>query len=467
MVIAFRPDYHTRAAMTAPPSPAPAGPRAFRDWRPRLRLAIAAALLGTGALWLQDVVDPRLRALAGIIAFLLVAGACSAQLRAVNLRLVVSGLALQVGLAVLILKVQIAGVRPGYEFFDWLARVATQFLEFTSAGSQFVFGVLADPEEMAELFPDGFVLAFASLPILIFMSSVFMVLYHLGVLQVAVKLMARVMARVMGTSGAESLSAAANVFLGVTEAPIIVRPFIAGMTQSELLALMIGGLATIAGTVMAIYISLGADPVAVLTTSVMAAPCGLYLSKILLPETGTPATVGSVKMVVEREHVNVIDALAAGASDGTRLAINVAAMLIAFLAFIAMFDYGLGRISPNLSLAAIFGWLFAPVAALLGVSSGDLPAVADLLGIKLATNEFVAYIKLNGTYLDAISDHSRMVVTFALTGFANFGSIGILLGGIGGLAPSRRADLARLGPVALLGGFLATLINAAIASVLL
>ena len=199
----------------------------------------------------------------------------------------------------------------------------------------------------------------------------------------------------------------------------------------------------------------------------MAAPCGLYLSKILLPETGTPATVGSVKMVVEREHVNVIDALAAGASNGTRLAINVAAMLIAFLAFIAMFDYGLGRISPNLSLAAIFGWLFAPVAALLGVSSGDLPAVADLLGIKLATNEFVAYIKLNGTYLDAISDHSRMVVTFALTGFANFGSIGILLGGIGGLAPSRRADLARLGPVALLGGFLATLINAAIASVLL
>ena len=327
---------------------------------------MTAALLGTGALWLQDVVDPRLRAGAGIVAFLAVAGACSAQLRAVNLRLVVSGLALQVGLAVLILKVQIAGVRPGHAFFAALAAVATQFLEFTSAGSQFVFGVLADPEAMAQLFPDGFVLAFASLPILIFMSSVFMVLYHLGVLQVAVKLMALIMARVMGTSGAESLSAAANVFLGVTEAPIIVRPFIAGMTQSELLALMIGGLATIAGTVMAIYISLGADPVAVLTTSVMAAPCGLYLSKILLPETGTPATVGSVTMVVPREHVNVIDALAAGASDGTRLAINVAAMLIAFLAFIAMFDYGLGLISPNLSLAAIFGWIFAPVAALLG-----------------------------------------------------------------------------------------------------
>ena len=453
--------------MNAALRPAPAGPRAPSDWRPRLGLALSAAVLGTGALWLQDVVDPRLRAGAGIVAFLAVAGACSAQLRAVNLRLVVSGLALQVGLAVVILKVEIAGVRPGHQFFGALAAVATQFLEFTSAGSQFVFGVLADPEEMAELFPDGFVLAFASLPILIFMSSVFMVLYHLGVLQVAVKLMARIMSRVMGTSGAESLSAAANVFLGVTEAPIIVRPFIAGMTQSELLALMIGGLATIAGTVMAIYISLGADPIAVLTTSVMAAPCGLYLSKILLPETGTPATVGNVEVVVSREHVNVIDALAAGATDGTRLAINVAAMLIAFLAFIAMFDFGLGMLSPSLSLAAIFGWIFAPVAALLGVAPADLPAVADLLGIKLATNEFVAYVKLNGTYLDTLSDHSRVVVTFALTGFANFGSIGILLGGIGGMAPSRRADLARLGPAALLGGFLATLINAAIASVLL
>ena len=292
-------------AMTASSSPTSAGLPASGDWRPRLGLLVSAVLLGVGALWLQDVVGPRLRAMSGIVAFLAVAGACSAQLRAVNLRLVLSGLALQLGLAVLILKVQVAGVRPGREFFAAVAAVATRFLEFSSAGSQFVFGVLADPEQMAEIFPDGFVLAFASLPILIFMSSVVMVLYHLGVLQVAVKLMARVMARVMGTSGAESLSAAANVFLGVTEAPIIIRPYIAGMTQSELLALMTGGLATIAGTVMAIYISLGSDPVGVLTTSVMAAPCGLYLSKIMLPETDTPATAGTVRLVVERAHVNV------------------------------------------------------------------------------------------------------------------------------------------------------------------
>ena len=437
------------------------------DWRLRLALAAVAGLLGAGALWLQEVLDPRVRALAGVVAFLAVAGACSARIRAVNPRLVASGLALQIGLAVLILKVEVGGVRPGYQFFAAVAAVATQFLEFTNAGSRFVFGVLADPQQMEEQFQNGMVLAFASLPILIFMSSVFTVLYHLGVLQVAVKLMARVMSRVMGTSGAESLSAAANVFLGVTEAPIVIRPYIAGMTQSELLALMTGGLATIAGTVMAIYISLGADPVGVLATSVMAAPCGLYVSKILLPETETPATVGDVRIVGEREHVNIIDALASGASDGTRLAINVAAMLIAFLAFIAMIDYGLGLLSANLSLTAIFAWLFAPVAALLGVASSDLPAVADLLGTKLATNEFVAFIKLNDIYLGAVSEHTRMVATFALTGFANFGSVGILLGGIGGLAPSRRADLARLGPVALLGGFLATLINAALASMLL
>ena len=436
------------------------------DWRPRLVLALVAVSLGGAALWLQDVIDPRFRAVAGIVAFLSVAGACSAHLSAVNLRLVVRGVALQVALAIFILKFEVAGVRLGYEFFAWAAAVATQFLEFTNVGSQFVFGVLADPVQMGEQFSEGFVLAFASLPILIFMSSVFMVLYHLEVLQLVVKVMARVMARVMGTSGAESLSAAANVFLGVTEAPIAVRPYIMRMTQSELLALMTGGLATIAGSVMAIYISLGADPVGVLTTSVMAAPCGLYLAKILLPEQEVPETTGTVRMEVEREHVNVIDALAAGASDGTRLAINVGAMLIAFLACIAMVDHGLGVVHRDLSLAVIFGWLFAPVAALLGVASVDLLMVSDLLGTKLATNEFVAFIKLNTAYLDRMTDHTRVVVTFALTGFANFGSLGILLGGIGGLAPARRPDLARLGPKALLGGFLATLINAAIASVL-
>jgi CNT family concentrative nucleoside transporter len=218
---------------------------------------------------------------------------------------------------------------------------------------------------------------------------------------------------------------------------------------------------------MAVYISLGADPVAILTTSVMAAPCGLYLSKILYPEVDEPVTRGEVKVAVEQTHTNVIDAAAAGASDGTMLAINVAAMLIAFLAFIALFDYLLGVVHPSLSLARIFGWVFAPVATLMGVPPADVPAVADLLGTKLVANEFVAYVKLTGEYRPTMSPRAYTLATYALTGFANFASIGIQLGGIGGMAPNRRGDLARLGGRALLAGFLATLINASIASMLL
>jgi CNT family concentrative nucleoside transporter len=278
--------------------------------------------------------------------------------------------------------------------------------------------------------------------------------------------MARIMMTLMRTSGAETLSAAANVFMGLTEAPLIVKPYVARMTDSELLTMMIGGLATIAGSVMAIYIALGADPVAILTTSVMAAPAGLYVSKILLPETGQPETLGRTQTPVEQKHANVIDALAAGASEGTILAINVAAMLIAFLAFLALADRLLGLVHPDLTLAAIFAVVFAPAALMIGVPLGDVPAVADLLGTKLVANEFVAYLKLQNEY-PGLSREAVVLSTFALTGFANFGSIGILIGGIGGMAPTRRGDLARLGGKALLGGFIATLINAAIASILI
>ena len=433
----------------------------------RALLTLCAVGLAAGAYWLQDIVDPRVRALGGVFCFITIVAACSANIRAVNWRTVGAGLALQVLLAFFVLKFEVAGIRPGYAFFAAIAAVVTQFLEFTNAGSQFVFGGLADPELMAELFPDGFVLAFSALPIIIFVSSFFTVLYYFGLLQFVVKIMAKVMVYVLGTSGAETLSAAANVFMGVTEAPLIIRPYVEGMTRSELLALMVGGLATIAGSVMAVYVSLGAEPVALLTTSVMAAPCGLYLSKILLPETERPATTGEVTLVVERQHANAIDAAAAGAADGTRLAINVAAMLIAFLAFIALIDYVLGLIGTGLSLARVFSWVFTPVGFLLGVPPADVPAMADLLGTKLALNEFVSYVKLSTEYQGVLSDRSRVVATFALTGFANFGTIGILLGGIGGMAPSRRADLARLSSRALLAGYLATLINASIASMLL
>jgi CNT family concentrative nucleoside transporter len=255
--------------------------------------------------------------------------------------------------------------------------------------------------------------------------------------------------------------------MGQTEAPIIVKPYVPRMTQSELLAMMVGGMATISGGVMAVYISLGADPVAILTTSVMAAPCGLYLAKILLPEVEEPETRGRVRMIVERQHVNVIDAAAAGASDGTMLAINVAAMLIAFLAFIAMFDAIIGLVREGMTLSTLFSIAFAPVAVLMGIPAADVPAMADLLGTKLVANEFVAFVKLTSEYRGVLSERSYVLATYALTGFANLGSIGIQLGGIGAMAPSRRSDLARLGGRALLGGFLATLINAAIASMLL
>jgi CNT family concentrative nucleoside transporter len=434
-----------------------------------LRLACAggALLLAVLAYALQGRVDGRVQAAAGVMCFLLVTAACSTNLRAVNFRTVAWGIGLQLVLALFILKFEVGGVRPGYAFFSAVGKGVSQFLEFTNAGSQFVFGDLARQEVVGKVLPNGFIFAFTALPTIIFVSAFFTVLYYFGVLQVVVALMARAMMRLLRTSGAETLSAAANVFMGQTEAPIIVKPYVPRMTQSELLAMMVGGMATISGGVMAVYISLGADPVAILTTSVMAAPCGLYLSKILLPELEEPETRGRVRMIVERQHVNAIDAAAAGASDGTTLAINVVAMLIAFLAFIAMFDYLLGLVSPGLKLSTVFSVLFAPVAVLMGVPAPDVAPMADLLGTKLVANEFVSFVKLTSEYRGVLSERSYVLATYALTGFANLGSIGIQLGGIGAMAPTRRSDLARLGGRALLGGFLATLINAAIASMML
>ena len=427
-------------------------------------LALVLALLGYLA---QDVLDPRVRGAVGALCFIAIVAAGSSNLRGVNWRTVGWGIALQLFLAFVILKFEVNGVRPGYELFSAVARGVKRFLEFTSLGSEFVFGDLANEQILGKVLPRGFVFAFTALPTIIFVSSFFTVLYFFGILQFVVSLMARAMMYLLRTSGAETLSAAANVFMGQTEAPIIVKPYVPRMTQSELLAMMVGGMATISGGVMAVYIGLGADPIAILTTSVMAAPCGLYLSKIMLPETEEPETRGRVTTVVERQHVNVIDAAAAGASDGLTLALNVAAMLIAFLAFIALFDFLLGMVRPGLTLSGVFAVVFSPVAVLMGVPRSDVPAMADLLGTKLVANEFVSFVKLTTEYRETLSPRSYTLATYALTGFANFASVGIQLGGIGGMAPTRRGDLARLGSRALLVGFLATLINAAIASMLL
>jgi CNT family concentrative nucleoside transporter len=433
-------------------------------------MAIGVGAAFALAAWLfSGTIGFRGQAAAGALVFISVVAACSPDLRRVNWRTVLWGMGLQLAFALLILKFEIGGRRPGYEFFSAIARGVGRFLEFTDAGSTFVFGVLANQPRMGEVFgpENGLVFAFRALPTIIFISSFFTVLYYFGVLQLVVRVMARAMMFFMRTSGAETLSATANVFMGQTEAPIIVKPFVPRMTQSELLALMVGGMATISGGVMAVYIALGADPIAILTTSIMAAPCGLYLSKLLLPETEEPETIGNAQVRVEKLHVNVIDAAAAGASDGMMLAINIAAMLIAFLAFIALFDFLLGAMWPGLTLSRVFAVVFAPVAFLMGVPSADIGPMADLLGTKLVANEFVAFVKLTGEYRGVMSERSYILATYALTGFANIASIGIQLGGIGAMAPTRRSDLARLGGRALLAGFLATLINACVASMLL
>ena len=462
---------------TPPPPVEPTSPgRTLLAPDPRLRwIAIALVVVSALAAWmLGRAVGPRAAAAAGVVCFIAIVASFSPNLRAVNWRTVAWGFALQLLLALFILKLQIGGFRPGFWLFSNIAALVKRFLEFTNAGSQFVFGPLANPgllEKGLEAGPGGgFVFAFTALPTIIFVSSFFTVLYYMGVLQLVVKGMAKAMMYLMQTSGAETLSAAANVFMGQTEAPIIVKPYVPSMTRSELLAMMVGGMATISGGVMAVYISMGADPVAILTTSVMAAPCGLYLAKILLPETEEPATRGEVKLAVERQHANVIDAAAAGASDGTILAINVAAMLIAFLAFIALFDYLLGFAvvgGAPLTLSRVFAWVFAPVALLMGVTGADVPLVADLLGTKLVANEFVAYVKLTGDYRGVMSERAYILSTYALTGFANLSSIGIQVGGIGAMAPNRRGDIASLGSRCLLAGFLATLINASIAAMML
>jgi CNT family concentrative nucleoside transporter len=422
---------------------------------------IAAAYLAEGPL------GPRGRAALGACCFLAVTALFSTNLRAINPRTVAWGIGLQVLIAVAVIRLGIFGGRDAQSSHP-VGNAVESFLGFSQTGAQFVFGALANPAAVEQVFGkgNGFVFAFVALPTIVFVSSFFAVLYHFGVLQLVVRIFAKVMSYLMQTSGAETLSVTANVVMGQTEAPLIVKPYVEGMTTSELLALMVGGMAHISGALMAVYIGMGADATAILATSIMASPCTLYLAKIMLPETEEPQTRGVVRVSLERSHVNVIDAAAGGASDGMRLALNIAAMLIAFLAFIALINALLQLISPDLSLARIFSWVFAPAAYLLGVEGPDVPRLADLLGTKLVANEFVAFTEFQ-KIKDTLSPRTQMLAAYALTGFANFSSIGIQLGGIGGMAPSRRGDLARLGGRALFTGFLVTLLNAAIASVLM
>jgi CNT family concentrative nucleoside transporter len=399
--------------------------------------------------------------------------------KAVDWRLVLTGVTLQVGFAALVLLVP-----GGRDVFDWLGQGFVKVLSFVAAGSTFIFGSLMDTSKY------GFIFAFQVLPTIIFFASLMGVLYHLGVMQAVVRAMAWAITKVMRVSGAETTSVCASVFIGQTEAPLTVRPYIPRMTESELITMMIGGMAHIAGGVLAAYVGMlgGGDPVQqafyakhLLAASIMAAPATLVIAKVLIPETGTPLTRGTVKMEVEKTASNVIDAAASGAGDGLRLALNIGAMLLAFIALIALIDSPLtwlGHVSgleallgKPTSLATIFGYLLAPVAWVIGVPWQDATTVGSLIGQKVVINEFVAYLQLadivNGKVPGVVlTDQGKLIATYALCGFANFSSIAIQIGGIGGLAPERRGDLARFGLRAVLGGSIATFMTATIAGVL-
>ncbi len=421
----------------------------------------------------------RVTSVLGLFVILALAWVMSSQRSKVSWRLLVGGVGLQLLLAVLILSTV-----PGRLFFDAVGGFFTTMLSFVDQGAGFLFAINARPTDPA--MTDSVTLlrtfAFGVLPTVIFFSSFMAVLYYLNIMQWVVTAMAWMMQKTLGTSGAESLAAAANVFVGHTEAPLVVQPFIKGMTRSELCALMVGGFATITGGLMAAYAGMGINPGHLLTASVISAPAALLIAKILEPETNSPATLGSLKVTVERRGINVIEAAAIGAGDGMKLALNIAAMLIAFLALIAMLDAIIGWTgiwfrfqdaegNPTWSLAAGLGYLFAPIAWLMGIESHDCLRAGELLGLKMVANVFIAYDQLSQWMKPdstvKLTARSETILTYALSGFSNFGAIGIQIGGIGGIAPERRGDLAQLGLRAMLGGALACCMTGCIAGLLL
>ncbi|HSG07152.1 MAG TPA: nucleoside transporter C-terminal domain-containing protein [Longimicrobiales bacterium] len=432
----------------------------------------------------------RLRSLLGLMALTALAWGLSVdRTRRIPWRVVGWGLGLQLLFALFILKTPV-----GAQVFDTANTVVVALLGFTVDGARFVFGNLVDNNiplgsgdpgngpfvaASGQVANTGSYFAFTVLPTIIFFSSLMTVLYHLGIMQKAVKGVAWVMQRTMGTSGAETLSAAGNIFVGQTEAPLLIKPFVERMTTSELMAVMTAGFATVAGGVMAAYVGmllLYFPDIAghLMAASVMSAPAALVVAKLMVPETETPVTANSLEVSVDRPDVNVIDAAARGASEGLYLALNVGAMLLAFVALIYLFNGFVGWVGglagfQGLTLEMILGWLLAPLAWLMGVSWADAPTVASLLGIKTVLNEFFAYIQLAGILggENSLEPRSVVIVTYALCGFANFSSIAIQLGGIGGIAPSRRHDLSRLGLRAMIGGTIAAFMTATVAGMIL
>lgn len=445
-------------------------------------LAVSLVATGTIAALLSFAGTPEVNGLRdrvmsffGLFVLMSIAYGLSNNRAAISLRLVVVGLLLQLGFALLVLKTSI-----GHAFFRVTADIVTGILAFTNQGAAFLFG-----SKLLDAQGFGFIFAFQVLPTIIFVSSITAVLYYFGILQVLVGFMARIMSKLMRISGSESLSASMNVFVGQTEAPLFIRPYIEKMTNSELMLLMTGGFATIAGAVLAAYAvflkqaGLHSGPGHLLAASVISAPAAIIMAKIIFPETKKSATANYKDVKIQVTDVNPLDAAARGASEGLKLAVNVAAMLLVFIAFIALFNWAVGPgidkllvlfgATPwGLTLEKIFGWLFSPLAWIMGVPWVDCMKVGNLLGQKTVINEFVAYLNLVPLIkAGELAPRSQIIAIYALCGFSNFSSIAIQLGGIGVLAPSRRGDLAKIGLRAMIAGSLACFMTATIAGMLI
>jgi len=424
---------------------------------------LAAVAIGLGAIGAT-----RIQPLAGVAVILALGYCLSSARQSIDRRTVAWGLTLQFLFALIVLKTEV-----GRAVFQTLGRAISRLLNFTYVGSSFVFGPLGNPDVWPKVMTNVLgqegsqyanIFAFMVLPTIIFIAALFAMLYYFGVMQIIVRVFAMVMRRFMRASGAESLNVAASIFMGQTEAPLTIRPFLPRMTESELMTVMTAGMAHISGGVMAAYILFGVEAQHLLTAVIMTAPGTLMMAKLFVPETGVPETMGTVRLKVERTDVNVIDAIGRGTGEGLHLALNVGAMLISFLALIALVNALLGL--AGLSMQQIFGWVFAPIAWSLGVPWRDAPTIGNLLGTRMVLNEFVAYSQL-GPLKASLDPKSFTIATFALCGFANFSSIGIQIGGIGALVPERRHDLARLGLRAMLAGTFANFLTAAIAGMLL
>jgi concentrative nucleoside transporter, CNT family len=413
----------------------------------------------------------RVVSFGGLFVMMGLAFAMSNNRKKINFRIVAGGLALQFVMALLVLK-----TAPGQNFFLWLGEMFKNMQTFTDKGSELVFGINA-PTETGYPPRDTLIrtITFGVLPTIIFFSSLMSVLYYLGIVQVVVRAIARVMQWTLKTSGAETLSAASNIFVGQTEAPLVIKPYLSKMTESELMALMVGGFATIAGGVLAVYVGMGIDAGHLMTASVISAPAALLIAKIMVPEVETPETAGGAIPEIRRTGSNVVEAATLGATDGLKLALNVAAMLIAFTALVEVVDaiitWAGTMLKQEWSLGMLLGYVFSPLAWAMGIPKTDVFHAGELLGLKMVANEFVAYTRMGEWQKPdsgvELTERTRMILTYALAGFASFASVGIQIGGIGSLAPDRQKDLAKIAVKAMLGGTLACFMTACIAGVLL